>query len=413
MTLAATNPPRSIDGPAILFDPRRNESARRSARWRRLKNLAFRALCVATASASVLILLVLLAAITVTGLHYLDWQFLTSPPDTDVSRAGILPPLIGTVMLMLLCASFALPIGVASAILLEEYPPKNRLLKKAHGFVQLNIANLAGVPSVVYGIIGLTAFATMFGLFGGGNASAWEWGVRYRDQYFNEAYRVILVPAEGADAAPVPLVDGMSVGVEGGTLEPLNLIGPDAEYPADEALAARTLREGSEPGRIKEPAWYYLRLPFGRGLLTGALTLMLVILPVIIIATQEALRAVPDSLREGSLGMGATRWQTIRRITLPAAVPGIMTGSIIAMSRAIGEAAPLLMIAGIVFITDPPQNLMGDFTALPLQIYNWAQRPQTEFHDLAASGIIVLLVVLLSFNALAIYIRHRTHRPLS
>jgi len=139
----------------------------------------------------------------------------------------------------------------------------------------------------------------------------------------------------------------------------------------------------------------------------------LVILPIIIISSQEALRAVPSSLRQASLGLGATPWQTVRRVTLPAAFPGILTGAIIAMSRAIGEAAPLLMIAGIVFITRAPSNLMDDFTAMPLQIYNWAGRPQKEFHDLAASGIIVLLTALLLFNAIAVFMRQKLQKPLS
>jgi phosphate transport system permease protein len=139
---------------------------------------------------------------------------------------------------------------------------------------------------------------------------------------------------------------------------------------------------------------------------------MLVILPIVIISSQEALRAVPDSLRQGALACGSTRWQMISRMTLPAAVPGIMTGSILAMSRAIGEAAPILIIAGIVFIRFTPEHLMDEFTALPLQIYDWAGRPQTYFHRTAAAGIIVLLAVLLTFNALAIVIRQRFQKPL-
>jgi phosphate transport system permease protein len=140
---------------------------------------------------------------------------------------------------------------------------------------------------------------------------------------------------------------------------------------------------------------------------------MLVVLPILIISSQEALMGVPNSLREGAMGLGATRWQTIRRVTLPAAVPGIMTGSIIAMSRAIGEAAPILMIAGIVYISSAPGNLMDDFTVMPLQIYNWAQRPQQEFHEVAATGIIVLLGALLAFNAVAVLIRHKLEKPLT
>jgi phosphate transport system permease protein len=146
--------------------------------------------------------------------------------------------------------------------------------------------------------------------------------------------------------------------------------------------------------------------------LGGGLTLMLVVLPIIIVASQEALRAVPSSLRQGALALGATRLKVVSRMTLPAAVPGIMTGAILAMSRAIGEAAPMLVIAGVVYITFTPQHLMDEFTVMPLQIYNWASLPQEEFHKVAATGIVVLLAVLLTFNAIAVFIRQTFSRPL-
>ena len=139
---------------------------------------------------------------------------------------------------------------------------------------------------------------------------------------------------------------------------------------------------------------------------------MLVILPVIIISTQEALRAVPATLRAGALGLGATPWQVVWNVTLPSAIPGIMTGAILAMSRAIGETAPILIIAGIVYIRSAPQHLMNDYTVMPLQIYNWIQRPQDEFHEIAAGGIVILLAILLTFNAVAILIRHRMQNKL-
>jgi phosphate transport system permease protein len=159
--------------------------------------------------------------------------------------------------------------------------------------------------------------------------------------------------------------------------------------------------------------WYYFQLPLGRGILAGALTLMLVVLPIVIISTQEALRAVPNSLREGALAVGATKWQMVRRMTLPAAVPGIMTGAILALSRAIGEAAPMMVIAGIVYITFTPKHLMDEFTVMPLQIFDWAGRPQKGFGDVAATGIIVLLGVLLTFNAVAVFIRQKFHRSVT
>jgi phosphate transport system permease protein len=144
--------------------------------------------------------------------------------------------------------------------------------------------------------------------------------------------------------------------------------------------------------------------------LAGGLTLMLGVLPIIIIASQEALRAVPNSLRQGALALGATKWQMVWGTSLPSAIPGIMTGAILAMSRALGEAAPLLILAGIVYITFTPANLMDSFTAMPLQVFNWASRPQEDFHQVAASGIIVLMAILLAFNAAAVFIRQKFQR---
>ena len=163
----------------------------------------------------------------------------------------------------------------------------------------------------------------------------------------------------------------------------------------------------------REDSWWSVSLPFGSSVLAGGLTLMLVILPVVIISSQEALRAVPSSLRQGALALGSTRWQMVREMTLPAAIPGIMTGAILAMSRAIGEAAPLLVLGGFLLVFAVPENLMSDFTVLPLQIYNWAGRPQTSFHALAAGAIIVQLVVLLVFNGIAVFIRQKLQKNLS
>jgi len=425
-------PAADMPTPRILTDSARRAAHRRSPRARRVKNQAFMGLCLAVMCVAVLILVVLLGAIVWRGLGTLSWDFVMNPPHTDPKFAGIHPALWGTVWVCAVCAAAALPLGVATAVFLEEFSPTNPWLRRAHGFVQLNISNLAGVPSVVYGIIGLTTFVWMFGVFGSPNSPLVSWGVKYYDQYFNEAYEVVLVPAASESAEPTPLVDGMqayrytlpewaqSLSTEqqqqvDPVIEPikLNLVGADEPWPEDPALAHRSVRAGAGSGRIAEQTWYHFQIPFGRSVLAGGLTLMLVVLPIVIIASQESLRAVPDSLREGALAMGATRWQVVRRVTLPAAIPGVMTGSIIAMSRAIGEAAPLLMIAGIVFITNPPSNLMSDFTAMPLQIYNWAQRPQQPFHEIAASGIIVLLAVLLIFNSAAVLIRQFLRKPLS
>jgi phosphate transport system permease protein len=225
------------------------------------------------------------------------------------------------------CALTALPIGVGTALWLEEFARPSKLTS----FIKLNISNLAGVPSIVYGILGLTAFARLFGTV-------------------------------NADT-PIAIGD------------------PDG--------------------------FLFLQLPFGNGVLAGGLTLMLVVLPIVIVSSQEALRAVPRSLRAGSLALGATQWQTTWSITLPAALPMVMTGAILAVSRAIGEAAPILVLGVPLFIRSVPQNLMSDFTVLPLQIYNWANRPGEAFHELAAAAIIVLLAVLLTFNAVAVVIRQR------
>lgn len=398
--------------PKVLSDPQRAEQVRRSPAHRHRTERLFRWLCVAVAASSVVLLVAFLIAIFVQGTGTLTTTFLKSPPSPNTAEAGFYPAMMGSVWLLVLVAIMALPLGVGTAVFLEEFKPRSRALKRILGFVQINITNLAGVPSVVYGVVGLTAFVSMFQVFGHEGSPAFESGVKYYDQFFNEADRVLLIPAAGPDAPEVVVVDGMEAWTSDGESVRVHVIDADEEWPEDAALAARTLRDYDLPGRINERTWYYFRIPFGRGVLAGALTLVLVILPVMIIAAQEALRAVPNSLRDAALGLGATRWQVVRHVTLPAALPGIMTGAILAMSRAIGEAAPLLMIAGIVFISNPPGNIMDDFTAMPLQIYNWAQRPQTEFHQLAASGIIVLLVVLLVFNGLAVLIRQRYSKPL-
>ena len=303
-----------------------------------LKNRLFVALCLCATAMSILVLGVLLSSILTQGLDHLDGEFLRESPSRKPNRAGIHPAMLGSIWACMVCAISALPLGVGTAILLEEYKPKPRWARTLHGFLQLNITNLAGVPSVVYGIIGLTAFAHMFGLFGRSS-------------------------------------------------DPMFALGTKED-------------------------WYYIQFPFGRSVLAGGLTLMLVILPIIITAAQESIRAVPNSMREAALAVGATRWQMIWGISLPAAIPGIMTGAILAISRAIGEAAPLLILAGIVYITFTPEHLMDDFTVMPLQIYDWAGRPQVEFHKVAATGIIVLLAILLTFNAVAIFIRQIFQKPL-
>jgi phosphate transport system permease protein len=303
---------------------------------RLFKDRMFIAICLLAAGLCISVLCVLLGSIIIQGMEHLDLELLQNSPSRKPGKAGIYPAMIGTIYICSVCAFTAIPLGIGTAILLEEYKPTTPTLAKLHGFIQLNITNLAGVPSVVYGILGLTAFVEMFKLLGNAGDPSW------------------------------------TLGTAGN--------------------------------------WYYIQFPFGRGILAGGLTLMLVVLPIIIISSQEALRAVPKSLRQGTLALGATRWQTVWNTTLPAAIPGIMTGTILAMSRAIGEAAPILIIAGIVYITFTPDHLMDDFTAMPLQIYDWAGRPQESFHKVAASGILVLMAILLTFNATAVIIRQKFQR---
>ena len=391
----------------------------RTDRW-------FRRLCVITATVCVLVLGFLLFSIIGQGIPALSIRLITGTPEPDPSEAGMWPAIMGTIWVCSICALVTLPLGIGTSILIEEFKPRSKTASRIYGLIQLNVSNLAGVPSVVYGILGLTAFVSMFGLFSGESgtkSSTFEIGATYYDQFTNLASdpfmsmgmedaveRYFLVPVAHRDDPPTVPKTGMTAfesTKEG--LVPVNItaVDPFGEIPTDPEQLSLAIDANAVPGRISENAWYYFRVPFGRGVLAGALTLMLVILPVIIISAQEALRSVPSSLRDGALGLGATPWQVVWNVTLPAAVPGIMTGSILAMSRAIGETAPILIIAGIVYIRNAPQNLMDSYTVMPLQIYNWTSRPQQEFHTIAAGGIILLLGILLSFNAVAVLIRHR------
>ena len=297
---------------------------------RRGTDRAFLALCLALTALAVLILVVLLVTVWREGHGRLSTEFLTNYPSRRPGEAGVKAALWGSIWVCAICALTAIPVGLGTAVWLEEFAPRSRLTS----FVKLNISNLAGVPSIVYGILGLTAFVRLFG-------------------------------AVSAD-------------------QPLTVGDPES--------------------------FFFLQLPLGHGVLAGGLTLMLVVLPIVIVSSQEALRSVPRSLRAGAMALGATRWQATWSITLPAALPMVLTGAILAISRAIGEAAPILVLGVPLFIRSVPNNLASDFTVLPLQIYNWANRPGEAFHELAAAAIIVLLAVLLTFNAVAVVIRQRLHR---
>ncbi len=262
----------------------------------------------AAVALAVAVLAILILDILVQGLPQLSGDFLNSFPSRKPEQAGIKAALAGTIWVMVLVAVTAFPLGVGAGIFLEEFAEDNWLTK----IIEININNLAGVPSIIYGLLGLTVFV-----------------------------------------------------------------------------------------RILEP------ITGGRSVLSGSLTLALLILPIIIVSTREALRAVPDSLRLAGLALGATKWQVIWEQILPIALPGILTGTILALSRAIGETAPLIVVGAVTFIRSVPTGLQSSFTVMPIQIFNWIGRPQVEFHHIAATGIIVLMTVLLIMNASAIFLRNK------
>ncbi len=282
----------------------RKRMARRKWRGR-----VFYGMCLLAVGIALAMLAVLLVYIVAQGWSRVSWSFLTSFPSRHPDRAGIQAALLGSIYLVTVAGVASFVLGVGAAIYLEEYAARSRFAR----IVQINISNLAGVPSIVYGILGLQVF------------------VRSMD--------------------------------------------------------------------------------LGKSVLAGGLTLALLILPIIIIAAEEAIRAVPPSLREGAFGLGATRWQTIWHLVLPQAFPGILTGVILAVSRAIGETAPLIAMGALTFVPFAPDGLLSRFTALPIQIFNWTSRPQAGFHEAAAAGIIVLLVVLVVMNGAAVIVRNKFQGP--
>ena len=254
---------------------------------------------------AIMVLVILLVRVVTQGADYLSWEFFQNFASRFPEKAGIKAALVGSIYLMFVIAPVSMILGIGTAIYLEEYAWKN----KVTAFIQMNISNLAGVPSIVFGLLGLTIFVRMLAL--------------------------------------------------------------------------------------------------GKSILAAGFTMSLLILPIIIVAAQEAIRAVPKEQREASYGMGATKWQTITRVVLPGALPGILTGSILALSRAVGETAPLVVLGIPVILQFLPDGLLSQFTTLPLQIYDWAKRPQEEFHFVAGAGIIVLLLLLVLMNSIAIFIRNK------
>lgn len=277
---------------------------------RHKKNMIFHGLFLASTLIAIISLVVLVGELIYKGVDWLDWDFLTSYPSRFPEKAGIKSALVGSIWLFVVTTPVAFILGVGTAIYLEEYADRSPF----KNFIQINITNLAGVPSIVYGILGLTLF------------------------------------------------------VRG-----LNL---------------------------------------GRSVLAGGLTMSLLVLPIIVVASQEAIRSVPADLRHAAYALGANRWQVVRTIVLPSALPGILTGTILALSRAIGETAPLIMIGALSFVAFVPESLMDQFTVLPIQIFNWTSRPKEEFQNIAAAGILVLLVFLLMMNATAIILRNKFQKRL-
>lgn len=322
----------------------------------RPQELIFAGLCRAAAWSSLGILCLLLATVVWKAVGYFDWQFLTSFDSQRPERAGIWAGLIGSSWMILLTFGMAIPIGVGAAVYLEEYARDTWIVR----FIRVNLSNLAGVPSIVYGILGLTVFVRMFDLFA---------------------------------------QKGLITRLTGHAIEGITIAGID------------------------------IPLPFGETLIAGAMTMSLLILPVIIVATQEALRAIPPSIRHASLALGATRWQTIRYQVVPAAIPGILTGIILSISRAIGETAPLIVVGAVGFarfapggvssfadLKSNPSGLLqapfDRYTVMPMQIFNWVGQAQNEFQGVTAAGILVLLGLLLALNGVAIYVRNRYQRKL-
>ena len=280
----------------------------RHNRRRKRKNALAHILFAASSLVSIAILILLLADLIQRGLGHVNLDFFRNFPSRFAARSGILPALVGSVWIILLTAVIAIPISIAAALYLEEYAEDNRFT----AFIQINIANLAGIPSIVYGILGLTVFVRTLG--------------------------------------------------------------------------------------------------FGRSILSGALTMSLLIMPVIIVSSREAIRTIPESLRHGSYALGATKWQTIRRIVLPSSMPGILTGIILAVSRALGESAPLLLVGAFSYVSSLPEGPMDSFIVLPIQIYTWMSKPSAEFKDVTAAAILVLIALLLILNLTAIILRNRFHR---
>ena len=382
---------------------------------RMLFDRGFGIVCLLIASLAVVILVTLITAIVVKGGGWLSWGFLINGHRENLPEAsGIGQAIIGSLVTCLICGLVALPIGIGTAIFLEEFRPRARWLTVFYGFVQINVNNLAGVPSIVYGILGVTAFVYMFGIFGEIQANRpppVEWGATHFYQLKTLGKSWVTIPAADKSQQTFTVNEPVSARDGNGHMIELNVIDKGASAPADSEIRARTVYSGAVASIAQRNSFYYFHLPFSKNVLSAGLTLALVILPIVIIASQEAIRAVPSSLREAAYGLGANKWQVVRSTVLPAGLPGIMTGAILAMSRAIGEAAPLLAVmGGVISTTTSLTSLMDKSPVLPVLIYRWAQDENPAYENLSAAAIIVLLVFLLLMNAVAILIRYRAER---
>lgn len=387
----------------------------RGSSSRKALDRGFQVVCLLVASLALVILITLVTAILFKGGGWLSPGFLLNGHrENSPEQSGVGQAIIGSIVVCLICGLAALPIGIATAVFLEEYKPLTRVGRWLHSFVQLNVSNLAGVPSIVYGILGVTAFVYMFGMFGQIQANKpppVEFGATYFYQTKTLGKKWVQFPATDPNRQVFEITAPLAAFDENRQPLELNVIERTAEQPKDPGLRERTVYSGATASILSSKRPWYFHLPFSKSVLSAGLTLALVILPIVIIAAQEAIRAVPPSLREAACGLGANKWQVVSTTVLPSALPGIMTGAILAMSRAIGEAAPLLAVmGGVISTTTSLGNLMDKSPVLPVTIYRWAQDENPAFENLAAAAIIVLLVFLLLMNSVAILVRNRAER---
>ncbi len=385
---------------------------------REIRNRLFAKICSLSSGFALVILVILLTTILLKGASSLSFDFLRGVHiENRPEISGISQAIVGSMVLSLIAGLLAIPIGIGTAIYLEEFKPRNQWMRQFQNLVQLNINNLAGIPSIVYGILGVTAFVYMFGIFQPiqvNQVPAWELGADYFYQARTVSNRrqgiegiLFSFPSADPQQAMFEITEPIEVQSGDGQTFTLNVIENDDPLPTDEALLKRTIRRGAIASRFAEYSPTRFHLPLGKSVLSAGLTLALIVLPIVIIASQEAIRGVPDSLREASMGLGATRWQTVAGVVVPSALPGIMTGTILAMSRAIGEAAPIIAVmGGILGTTRGLTNLMDPTPILPVTIYKWSGHQNVQYESLAAAAIIVLLLILLLINSASIAIRY-------